>query len=176
MQSALDFRAALLRAGGCGFTADVTANYGETAAKFTLDCSYDVQSGVTLTVTKPETIAGIGARVSGEDAALSFEGTELALEGLANGNLAPLAGALIAARAWAEGYIDAAGQEDAYLRVTYLDGYGAKTLTVDTWFLKESSFPVRSEIAYDGETVLQIELTNFTMGRGEHEDTDENLG
>lgn len=176
MQSALDFRAAILSAGGCGFTADVTASYGETAAKFTLDCTYDVQSGVTLTVTKPETIAGIQATVSGEDAALSFEGTELALETLANGNLAPLSAPFIAARAWSEGYIDAAGQEDAYLRATYLDGYGAKTLTVDTWFLKQSGWPVRAEIAYDGETVLQMELTNFTIGRSEHENTDADVG
>ena len=66
-------------------------------------------------------------------------------------------------RCWAEGYIDAAGKEDAYLRVTYLDGYGDRELTVDTWFLAESGWPVRAEIASNGETLLKLELTNFTM-------------
>ena len=101
--------------------------------------------------------------MSGEDAVITFEDTQLALENLAGGNLAPLAAPFIVGRCWAQGYIDAAGKEDAYLRVTYLDGYGAQELTVDTWFLAESGWPVRAEIASGGETLLKLELTNFTM-------------
>lgn len=176
MQDALDFRTALLSAGGCSFTASVAADYGETVSKFTLECRYDPAQGAHLRVTAPESIAGIEADVTGEDAALSFAGTELALGDLAKGNLAPLAAPLILARCWAEGYIDAAGREDACLRVTYLDGYGQKELTVDTWFLADSGWPARAEISYDGQTLLRLELTNFTMERGSYENTDEDLG
>ena len=163
MQSALDFRTALLTAGGCSFTANITANYGETAAKFTLACEYDTETGAHLRVTAPDTIAGIEANVKGEDAVITFEDTQLALGDLAGGTLAPLSAPLIVGRCWAEGYIDAAGKEDAYLRVTYLSGYGEHELTVDTWFLAESGWPVRAEIASDGETLLMLELINFTM-------------
>ena len=163
MQDALDFRAALLTAGGCSFTANVSVNYGDAAVKFTLACEYDIEDGAKLCVSAPDTIAGIEASVSGEDAAITFEDTQLALENLAGSNLAPLAAPFIVGRCWAQGYIDAAGKEDAYLRVTYLDGYGAQELTVDTWFLAESGWPVRAEIASGGETLLKLELTNFTM-------------
>ena len=163
MQDALDFRSALLTAGGCGFTANVAVNYGETAAKFTLACEYDVETGAHLRVTAPDTIAGIEATVSGENAVITFDGAQLALGDLAGGELAPLSAPLIVGRCWAEGYIDAAGKEDAYLRVTYLDGYGDRELTVDTWFLAESGWPVRAEFASNGETLLKLELTNFTM-------------
>lgn len=163
MQDALDFRSALLTAGGCSFTANVSVNYGETVAKFTLTCEYDIEDGARLLVTAPDTIAGIEASISGTDTVITFDDAQLALAELNGGNLAPLAGPLIVGRCWAEGYIDAAGKEGAYLRVTYLDGYGSQELTVDTWFLAESSWPVRAEIAADGQTLLTLELTNFTM-------------
>ena len=101
MQSALDFRTALLTAGGCSFTANITANYGETAAKFTLACEYDTETGAHLRVTAPDTIAGIEANVTGEDAVITFEDTQLALGDLAGGTLAPLSAPLIVGRCWA---------------------------------------------------------------------------
>lgn len=163
MQNALDFRTALLEAGGCSFTANVSVDYGDTAAKFTLACEYAPQTGVHLRVTEPQSIAGIEADVSGTDAALTFDGTQLALAPLAGDLLAPLAAPMIVCRSWAEGYIDAAGSEDAYIRATYLDGYDAQELTVDTWFLAESGWPVRAELASGGQTLMKLELTNFTL-------------
>ena len=38
LQAAMDFRAALLQAEGCTFTAAVTADYGDRSYEFTLDC------------------------------------------------------------------------------------------------------------------------------------------
>lgn len=90
-QPPLTFRTALLQAGGCTFTAAITADYGETAASFTLDCAFSPETGASVTVTEPESIAGIQAQVKNTAASVSYDGMQLGLGSLANGNLAPLA-------------------------------------------------------------------------------------
>lgn len=176
MQQALDFRAALLSAQGCDFTAHVTLDYGESVTKFTLACTYDVQKGLHLRVVEPQSIAQIEADVCGEEAVITFEDAQLALDSLADGNLTPLSAPFLVCKSWLEGYIDAAGRQDEQLRVSYLSGYGSKELTIDTWFLAQTGWPIRAEIAHDGITVLKLELTNFTMERNNDENADANLG
>ena len=61
-QPPLTFRTALLQSGGCSFTAAITADYGESAASFTLDCVFSPETGASVTVTEPESIAGIQAQ------------------------------------------------------------------------------------------------------------------
>ena len=90
-QPPLTFRTALLQSGGCSFTAAITADYGETAASFTLDCEFSPETGASVTVTEPESIAGIQAQVKDTAASVSYDGMQLGLGSLANGNLAPLA-------------------------------------------------------------------------------------
>ena len=46
-QQALDFRTRMLKAGGCAFNADVQVSYGETAARFSMRCTYSASDGVT---------------------------------------------------------------------------------------------------------------------------------
>ena len=64
-QPPLTFRTALLQSGGCSFTAAITADYGESAASYTLDCVFSPETGASVTVTEPESIAGIQAHVPG---------------------------------------------------------------------------------------------------------------
>ena len=90
-QPPLTFRTALLQSGGCSFTAAITADYGESAASFTLDCVFSPETGASVTVTEPESIAGIQAQVKDTAASVSYDGMQLGLGSLANGNLAPLA-------------------------------------------------------------------------------------
>ena len=56
MQRALDFRTALLQSGGCAFTAEVTADYGEQVYRFTMDCTWSPDGGAALTLTAPQTL------------------------------------------------------------------------------------------------------------------------
>ena len=90
-QPPLTFRTALLQSGGCSFSAAITADYGESDASFTLDCVFSPETGASVTVTEPESIAGIQAQVKDTAASVSYDGMQLGLGSLANGNLAPLA-------------------------------------------------------------------------------------
>ena len=61
MNEALEFRAQLLNAGGCSFTAEVAAQYEQYASNFVLQCRYDAETGQTsFEVISPETIAASG--------------------------------------------------------------------------------------------------------------------
>ena len=162
-QPPLTFRTALLEAGSCSFTAAVTADYGETTADFTLDCSFAPDTGASLTVTAPESIAGITAHVKDSAADVGFDDTQLGLGSLANGRLAPLAAPYVLGQSWAGGYIDSTGTEDGFLRTTYRLGYDKQELVVDTWFTEEPFTPQYAEISADGRLVLSIRLSNFAM-------------
>lgn len=162
-QQPLTFRTALLQAGGCRFTAQITANYDETVSDFTLESECDNTAGTTVCVSAPESISGIRASVSESAAYVLFDGTQLGLEPLADGALAPLAGPYVLHQCWLGAYIDTTGTEQGLLRVSYRYGYENEELLVDTWFSQQPFTPVRAQISYAGRTALEVTLSDFTM-------------
>ena len=159
MQSALRLRGTLLARGGCSFCASVTADWGDTVDSFDFDCVYG-ETGLCLTVTAPETLAGICASVcSDQKASIRFDDTELALE-LLGGRLSPLASPLIFCQAWAQDYLALAGREKDLLRITAIHGYDEQELYVDTW-LDDGGIPLHCEISIDGKTVIFADISNF---------------
>ena len=161
-QKALDLRTELLAAGGCAFDAEVQISYGDTASRFSARCVYSQTDGVTMTLTAPQTLSGMTARVDGSGAKLVFDGAEIGFSTLAGGRVAPMAAPWLLADCWARGYIAYSGMEDGQLRVTYQTGYGRDALDVDVW-LNDDGLPARAEISYDGALLLAAELSNFTF-------------
>lgn len=162
-QQPLSFRTALLQAGGCSFTAQVTADYEQTVSTFTLEADCDNETGASLCVSAPESISGIQAKVSQSAAYVQFEQTQLGLATLAEGTLAPLAAPYVLHQCWLGAYIDTTGSEQGLLRVTYRYGYEDEELIVDTWFSQQPLAPVRAQISYAGRTALYVTISNFTM-------------
>lgn len=160
-QKALDFRTGLLEAGGCGFTAAIEADFGDRVYNFTVACDYDAGGGAEITVLEPEEIAGIQARVSGDGVTVTFDTAELDFGQLANGNVSPVAASWLLGQCWTGAYVDRSGPDGDLARITYLDGYRDKELTVDTWL--DGGTPVHAEIAYDGVRRLTLDLTDFQM-------------
>ena len=150
-QPPLTFRTALLQSGGCSFTAAITADYGESAASFTLDCVFSPETGASVTVTEPESIAGIQAQVKDTAASVSYDGMQLGLGSLANGNLAPLAAPYVLGQSWAGENIAATGTAAGLLRTTYRMGY------------EEPLAPVRAELSFEGRMVLRADISAFSM-------------
>ena len=163
MQKALDFRSALLAAGGCSFAAEVTADYGGTVEKFSGTCRCRTDGSADMTLTAPESIAGVTASVSKDGAKLSFGDTSVAFGTLANGNLAPMAAPYILGACFAGEYIESAGTEDGYCHVVYRKGYDDTELRVDVW-LSDEPAPVQCEISYRGQKALTASLSEFTYG------------
>ena len=159
LQPALDFRTNVLGAETCKFSCHVEADYGDRVYTFSLDCVYDGENA-EFTVTAPETIAGIQAKIHDGDAELQFDGVSLEYGVLANGYVAPLKTPWILGNAWSKEYIASAWEEDGYYCFSVLAGYDEEELTVNTW-LKDRK-PVKAEVLYEGKRVLNITIENFT--------------
>lgn len=163
VQEALNFRTSLLAADHCTFAADVTADYGERVGNFVLECTYTPSSNeAELTVTAPESIAGISAAVDGETADVNFEDVSLELGTLAGGQVAPLQLPQLLGDAWTYGYVESQSEEGEGYLVTYRSGYDQEELLVFTRFDAEMT-PFQAEIYCDGVCVLTAALTGYCV-------------
>ena len=159
-QDALDFRTALLEAGGCQFQAVIGADYGDRVYSFTVTCMYNTDGTASITVLQPEEIAGITAKVSENGTKIEFENMALDFGVMANGTVSPMMACQVLGRCWSSSYISCGGSDGDLQRITYLDGYEEEELTVDTW-LDGTGLPVYAEMMYDGTRCLTLQLTDF---------------
>ena len=177
-QKALDLRTGLMEAGGCTFTAAVTADLGGRVYPFTLDCAVDLQGETTLTVVEPEWMAGVTARMTDEEAVLEYDGAGMTLGTLNGDGLSPIAAIPEMLDQVAQGYIAqcswAQEVEDTFLELTCRDPeqeQGAGT-EYTMWF-EPDTFDLRmAEVQVEGVTVLTVTSDDFTMEMNEDESTD----
>jgi len=172
VQRALDMRTGLLGAGACTFSAEVSADLGDRVCDFALDCAYSApDDSATLTVTAPDTLAGIRASVTGEGARVSFDDTRLELGTPPGGGPAPLELPRILGGAWASGYIESESELPDGFLATYRTGYGEDELLVYTWF-NEQGVPTEAEVYAGSTRVLGAELSGYSTAPAEPSETD----
>lgn len=160
LQSAIDFRAELLNAASCSFSAQVTADYGDLVYEFSMDCA-SAGNTTEITVTQPDTISGITAQIANDTGTVTFDGMSLDFGTLAEGNIVPLAVPAVVTDSWKSAYIASAGVEDDAYRVRYERGYEDVQLLVDTWFSMEKNIPIYAEVCYNDSCILQMKLSDF---------------
>lgn len=160
LEPAILFRADLLNAKGCSFTAEVTADYGELVYEMTMDCT--ASGAVTsITVTAPEPISGITADIANDTGTVTFDGMALDFGVLEDGQLAPLAAPGIAVESWNTAYIASAGEEDGCYRVSYENGYEDEKIIVDTWFSLDDCIPQYVHLRTGARTLVKLKINNF---------------
>lgn len=162
LRDALAFRSMLQEEGGCSFRAAVVTEVEDRGYAFTLDGQYETGGPARLTVTEPETIAGVTAAVTDRDAALAFGGTALDFGKLDDALTTPLYAPLVFGRCWDSAYIDCAGADGADYRVTYRLGYDEAELILETWF--SGGVPVRCELYRGSGLLLSARVEGFTFG------------
>lgn len=150
---------------GCVFQGEITADYGDTLSRFTLDCRCDPQGDVTFSVAAPESIQGITGRLSAGKGTLTFDGTGLSFPLLADGQLSPVSAPWILTRAMRGGYIRSTGKEGELTRITMDDSFAENPIQVDLWL--EGATPIRAELCYKGEKILSMLLREYRTGSKE---------
>lgn len=172
----MDFRAQLLQAGCCRFSAELTACEEAEAYEFGVECICCTDGTAELTLTAPQTLAGIKANCGAGGGELVFDGMAVGFSDLAGGRVSPVSAPALLVSCWAESYIRSVGEEDGLCRVTYEHGYDEAKLIVDCWF-NEKNVPIFAEICYNGETVLKTEISDFSfVSGGNYEATQEDVG
>lgn len=167
-EQALELRAAYLAADGCTAKLDVTADYGQRVYTYTVDVRVTGGESV-LTVTAPEELAGITARLTDGESQLEYDGAVLETGPLSKDGLTPLSAVPTLLYSARSGFIDNCTQERLgerdTLRILCRDperpaGQGLETTL---WFDTASRALVRGEIALDGYRVILCEFEKFEL-------------
>lgn len=155
-------RSKILKADQVQFTVDIAADYGDSLQLFSMECTSDSTGDVMFTVTAPDTIAGISGNISNGEGNLTFDDTALHFELLTDNQLNPASAPWILMKTLRSGYLTSAGMEEDLLRLTIDDSYEDNALQLDIWLTKDE-IPQRTEICYDGRTILTLSVRDFRI-------------
>ena len=165
---ALAIRTEFLAADSCSGTAVVTADYGQRVYRYELTFTAG-QEETVLTLTAPETVAGLTARLPAkEDSILEYDGAVLETGPLDESGLTPVSAIPAILDTVREGYLDTCiletMGEGQVLRLLSRDpekelGTGLETTL---WFDPDSHSLLRAEISQDGFCMIQCEFSDFT--------------
>lgn len=168
-QRALELRGNYLSMTAMTAHAAVTADYGRRIYEYELDLAWAREGETVLTVTAPENIAGVTARLAAGETALEFDGVRLETGPLDSGGMSPIDAVPALLAAAREGFIaecgtEALGEAEA-LRICCRDpdspaGTGRE---VTLWLDPDTGALRQGELADGGFTVLRCVFTDVQM-------------
>ena len=162
---ALTIRGEHLAMNGCAARAAVTADYGQRVYRYEMAVSVTGEETL-LTLSAPETVAGLTARITGEENLLEFDGVSVETGPLDDNGLTPVSAVPALLEAAKTGYITACALEEdgTVLRVDCGDPEGTPGTGTETalWFDAATHALVKGEISADGFRVILCEFSDFT--------------
>ncbi len=162
---ALTIRGEYLAMDRCAAQASITADYGRRVYEYGMAVSVDGEETL-LTLSKPETVAGLCARLTGEKNLLEFDGVALETGPLDENGLTPVSAVPALLEAARSGYITTCGLEEdgTVLRVDCGDPAGSpgSGTEIVLWFDAATHALTRGEISVDGFRVILCQFSGFT--------------
>ena len=163
---ALTVRGEYLAMESCAARAAVTADYGQRVYQYEMAVSVNGEE-TTLTLSAPETVAGLTARLTGEENLLEFDGVSVETGPLDDDGLTPVSALPALLEAARSGYMTACALEEdgALLRIDCGDPEGTPGAGTETalWFDASTHALTRGEISVDGFRAILCEFSEFTM-------------
>lgn len=153
----------------CSGNARLTADYGQRVYEYGISFTWKQDGETVLVVTSPETVAGTCARILAGETALEYDGVMMETGPLDSAGLTPMDALPALLNCAREGYLAECGleqgEEGERLHVVCREadkdpGQGVET---QLWFAIEDGSMTRGEISEDGQTVIQCEISGFTM-------------
>ena len=164
---ALTIRGEYLAMDSCAAQASITADYGQRVYQYEMAVSV-TEPETLIVLSSPETVAGLTARLSGEENLLEFDGVSVETGPLDSSGLSPVSTVPALLEAARSGYITAYALEEdgSRLRVDCGDpalspGEGTETVL---WFDAATHALTKAEISVDGFRVILCDFRGFTAG------------
>lgn len=161
LDKAVSFRNKLLKSDGCSFRSEITADYGEKVFQFAMACTADNEGNVTFEVTEPESISGIGGKITAQGGAITFDDQILAFQSLTDGQITPVNAPWLLIKTLRSGYIRSCTDTDDGFEVSIDDSYEENALRLIISF--ENEIPEECEIYWKGRRILTVEIENFAF-------------
>ena len=165
---ALSIRAEYLAMTACSASVDITADYGQRVYEYSMSLSWQKDGETKLTVTAPENIAGISARIQDGNSYLEYDGASLETGVLSGTGLSPIEVVPVAINYILSGYIGECDfetvDEQELLWFCCRDpecepGVGTEAAF---WFEPESHALKQAEMLSDGYCVVRCVFHDFT--------------
>ncbi len=165
-EEALALREEYQALAGWSATVDVSVCYSEAVYDFTVDAQWQKEGETVLTVTAPELLSGITARIAKGETVLEYDGAGLSLGVLNGEGLTPVSAVPAVMEQIEKGYMAKCawvGQNDETLQISFQDpelesGAGTQFLLT---FNRADYVLLSAEVSVAGETVLTAVFTNF---------------
>ena len=163
---ALSIRGEYLAMDNCTVQAAITADYGQRVYEYEMAVAVGEEETV-LTLSAPETVAGLTARLTGEENLLEFDGVSVETGPLDENGLTPVSAVPALLEAARSGYITACALEEdgTLLRMDCGNPAGSPGSGTETslWFDASTHALIRGEVSVDGFRVILCEFSQFTM-------------
>lgn len=163
---ALAIREEYMAAEGCEAQVTIAADYGQRVYCFEGDARAKGQES-SITLTAPETVAGITARVTGDGGALEYDGLILETGELGTQGLAPMSVFHVLLGQATGGFMTGCAMEklgdERALRVTCALPEEDEEMQTVLWFDPDSHGLLAGEIWWDGMRVLGCVCKNFRL-------------
>lgn len=161
---ALAIRGEYLAMDSCALQAAVTADYGQRVYRYEMAVSVNGEETL-LTLSAPETVAGLTARMAGEENFLEYDGVSVETGPLDENGLTPVSAVPALLEAARSGYMTACALEEdgTLLRVDCGDPTGSPGTGTETalWFDVSTHALVWGEVSVDGFRVILCECSGF---------------
>ena len=166
-EAALAVRDVYLDGAGWNADADITASVGNKVFDFTLAVQWRREGETVLSITAPELLAGITARMAKGETVLEYDGAGLSLGLLDQSGLTPVSAVTGIMAQIEKGYMAKcawAGENDGLLQITFQDpetepGAGTQFLLT---FDRAGYALLSAEVSAAGDRVLTARFRNFT--------------
>ena len=166
--AALALRETYQALAGWSATVDVSVCYTDTVYDFSLDAQWRRDGETVLTVTAPELVAGITARIAQGETVLEYDGAGLSLGLLDGKGLTAVSAIPWLMEQVDQGYMAKcawAGEGGELLQITFQDPEAEDN--AGTQFLltfdRAGYTLLSAEVSAQGQTVLHAQFSNFTM-------------
>ena len=166
---ALSIRAEYLAMTACTAAVDITADYGQRVYEYSMEIFWSKDGETKLTVTAPENIAGITARIRDGSSCLEFDGASLETGALSGTGLSPIEVVPAVLEYIGSGYIGACdfemNGEEKLLWFTCRDPNCQPGVGIEAsfWFDPMSHALKQAEILSDGYRVVRCVFRDFSM-------------
>ncbi len=140
------------------FSADVTAQYGDKTASFSLSYA-QTKDGASVSVVQPELLSGIKANLSGGELSLEYDGAVLDIGTLDDAELSPMSSLPLIVRSMRGGHTEISWVEGELIaaRLIPSDDY------VVTLWIGSDLTPRSAEISYKEKTIVCAEISDWSI-------------
>ena len=167
-EAALAVRDAYLDGAGWNADADITASVGNKVFDFTLAVQWRREGETVLSITAPELLAGITARMAKGETVLEYDGAGLSLGLLDDSGLTPVSAVTACMEQIQRGWMAKcawAGENGEHLQISFQDP--EREDNAGTQFLltfdRAGYALLSAEVSAQGRTVLSAQFSDFTM-------------